>query len=61
MTYMSETQVSRSTRLWAWANRPFLELDNPVQRWLGNRMKEKRLQQKHRPWHLTRLIVRPAT
>jgi hypothetical protein len=36
MTYMSETQVSRSTRLWAWANRPFLELDNPVQRWLGN-------------------------
>jgi hypothetical protein len=60
MTYMSESQEPRSTRRWAWAIRPFEALDNPVQRWLGNRSKENRLQQKHRPQILQRLIVRPA-
>jgi hypothetical protein len=60
MTYMSQSQEPRSTRRWAWAVRPFDSLDNPVQRWLGNRMKENRLQVKHRPQVLRRLIVRPA-
>lgn len=60
MTYMSESQVPRSTRRWAWAVRPIEALDNPVGRWLGNRMRESRLQQKHRPQALRRLIVRPA-
>jgi len=60
MTYMSESQDPRSTRRWAWAVRPIDALDNPVQRWLGNRTKENRLQQKHRPQSLLRLIVRPA-
>jgi hypothetical protein len=60
MTYMSESQDPRSTRRWAWAVRPIDALDNPVQRWLGNRTKENRLQQKHRSQSLLRLIVRPA-
>jgi hypothetical protein len=60
MTYMSKSQVPKSTRRWALAIRPFAGLDNPVQRWLGNRMKENRLQQGHRPRTLTRLVVRPA-
>jgi hypothetical protein len=60
MTNMSQSQEPRSTRRWAWTVRPIDMLDNPVQRWLGNRMKENRLQVKHRPQALRRLIVRPA-
>lgn len=60
MTYMSESRVPRSTRRWAWAVRPIEQLDNPVQRWLGNRSKQNRLQVKHRPQVRIRLIVRPA-
>jgi hypothetical protein len=60
MTYMSNTRDPRSTRRWAWANRPFEPLDNPVRRWLGNRSKGRRLQERHRPQILQRLIVRPA-
>jgi hypothetical protein len=60
MTNMSQSQEPRSTRRWAWTVRPIDTLDNPVQRWLGNRMKENRLQVKHRPQVLRRLIVRPA-
>jgi hypothetical protein len=60
MTHMSQSQEPRSPRRWAWAARPFDSLDNPVQRWLGNRSKENRLQVKHRPQVLRRLIVRPA-
>jgi hypothetical protein len=40
--------------------RPIEQLDNPVQRWLSNRSKENRIQVKHRPQLLPRLIVRPA-
>jgi hypothetical protein len=60
MTNMSESQEPRNTRRWAWTVRPIEQLDNPVQRWLGNRSKENHLQQKHRPQALQRLIVRPA-
>jgi hypothetical protein len=60
MTYVSKSQVPRSPRRWAWAIRPIGQLDNPVLRWLGNRSKENRLQVKHRPQILGRLIVRPA-
>ena len=60
MTYMSEPQDPRSTRRWAWTVHPLEQLGNPVQRWLGNRSKENRLQQKHRSQALNRLIVRPA-
>jgi hypothetical protein len=60
MTNMSQSQGQRSTRRWAWTVRPVDALDNPVQRWLGNRMKENRLQVKHRPQALQRLRVRPA-
>jgi hypothetical protein len=60
MINMSESQEPRNTRRWAWAVRPFEALDNPVQRWLGSRSKEDRLQVKHRPQILHSLIVRPA-
>ena len=60
MSNMSETQDPRATRRWAWMVRPGGRLDNPVSRWLGNRSKENRLQVKHRPQILQRLIVRPA-
>jgi hypothetical protein len=60
MAYMSESQVPRSTRRWAWANRPIEALDTPVRRWLGNRSKANRLQEKHRSQNLKRLIARPA-
>ncbi len=60
MSNMSETQDPRATRRWAWTVRPGEQLDNPVSRWLGNRSKENRLQVKHRPQILQRLIVRPA-
>ena len=60
MTYMSESQEPRNTRRWAWTVHPIEQHDNPVQRWLGNRSKENRLQVKHRPQTLPRLIVRPA-
>jgi hypothetical protein len=60
MMNMSEAQEPKDTRRLAWAVRPFEMLENPVQRWLGNRMKENRLQVKHRPQVLRRLIVRPA-
>jgi len=60
MTNMSESQGPRNTRRWAWTVRPVEQLNNPVQRWLGNRSKENRIQVKHRPQLLSRLIVRPA-
>jgi hypothetical protein len=60
MTNMSESQEPRNTRRWAWTVRPIEQLDNPVQRWLSNRSKENRIQVKHRPQLLPRLIVRPA-
>ena len=60
MTNMSESQEPRSTRRWAWTVQPIEQLGNPVQRWLGNRSKENRIQVKHRPQLLPRLIVRPA-
>jgi len=60
MTNMSETQEPRSTRRWAWTVQPIEQLGNPVQRWLGNRSKENRIQVIHRPQLLPRLIVRPA-
>jgi hypothetical protein len=60
MINMSESQEPRNTRRWAWTVHPIEQHDNPVQRWLGNRSKENRLQVKHRPQLLPRLIVRPA-
>jgi len=60
MTNMSESQEPRNTRRWAWTVHPIEQHDNPVQRWLGSRSKENRLQVKHRPQLLPRLIVRPA-
>jgi len=60
MTNMSESQEPRNTRRWAWTVHHNEQLGNPVQRWLGNRSKENRLQQQHRPQVLNRLIVRPA-
>lgn len=59
MLYMSQATISRRARRWAWAHRPFLEIANPVKRYLGNpgsrtRTRPSRLQ-------LGRLTVRPAT
>lgn len=38
MLYMSNARVSRRARRWAYANRPYESIDNPVKRYLGNRL-----------------------
>lgn len=37
MLYMSQARESRQARRWAWANRPYESIDNPVKRYLGRR------------------------
>ena len=61
MLYMSRAKTSRSARRWAWANRPFELLDNPVKRYLGNGAVGHGLRQRQPRWGLGRLSVRPAT
>jgi hypothetical protein len=60
MANMSESQGRRITRSLTWAYRSPTRPDNPVQRWLGHRQAENRLQEKHRPRASRRLIVRLA-
>jgi hypothetical protein len=38
MLYMSNARVSRRARRWAYANRPYESIDNPVKRYLGNKL-----------------------
>jgi hypothetical protein len=37
MLYMSNAKASRRARRWAYANRPYESIDNPVKRYLGSR------------------------
>lgn len=38
MLYISNARVSRRARRWAYANRPYESIDNPVKRYLGNKL-----------------------
>ena len=59
MLYMSQATISRRARLRAWAHRPFLGIDSPVKRYLGNPGSRTNTRQS-RP-QIGRLMVRPAT
>jgi len=61
MLYMSQATISRRARRWAWANRPILELDTPVKRYLVNRADGQRRRIGTARWGMGRLTVRPAT
>lgn len=37
MLYMSNAKASRRARRWAYANRPYESIDNPVKRYLGGK------------------------
>ncbi|MGF1617334.1 MAG: hypothetical protein ACFCU2_05935 [Acidimicrobiia bacterium] len=37
MLYMSNAKASRRARRWAYANRPYESIDNPVKRYLGSK------------------------
>ena len=37
MLYTSNAKASRRARRWAYANRPYESIDNPVKRYLGNK------------------------
>jgi hypothetical protein len=37
MLYMSNAKASRRAQRWAYANRPYESIDNPVKRYLGSK------------------------
>jgi hypothetical protein len=59
MLYMSQAEASRSSRRWAWANRPLQSLENPVKRYLRDRSVGSGLNRSRR-WVMGRMILRPA-
>jgi hypothetical protein len=61
MLYMSQANISRRARRWAWAHRPSNSLDNPVKRYLGNGAVGHGLWQRQSRNGMGRLTMRPAT
>ena len=60
MLYMSQANISRWAKRWAWANRPLEVLDNPVRRYLGNRSVGPGLWKRARRLTIRRYVLRPA-
>lgn len=48
MKNLYNSNSSRSSRRWAWANRPIESLDSPVKRYIRNRPPRRGLKRRHR-------------
>lgn len=56
----SKAKISRRARRWAWANRPYESIDNPVKRYLKSRPAGERAEEHRFRRAFERIRLRPA-